>query len=217
MYETLVRPPRDAAERPPLLVLLHGYGSNAQDLFGLAPAYDRRFHIVSLQAPLDLTMLGVPGGRAWFHINFLEHDITFESADVAEAAERLAAFLPELAEAEGCDPDRIYLLGFSQGSMMAHAVLHRHGGIAGIVGLSGRMVPDEFAKCGRPLTGAPVFVGHGRHDPLLLIDNGRQIGDFYRRAEADLTYREYDMAHEINMPCLADTQAWLKTQLDRSA
>ncbi|HAR65026.1 MAG TPA: carboxylesterase [Lentisphaeria bacterium] len=215
MYQRLSRPPRQTDGLPPLLVLLHGYASNMQDLFGLAPTFDRRLHVVALQAPLELGAIGIPGGRAWFHLDFLENDISYCSDQVHEAVTHLAAFLPQLATAEGCDPDRTYLLGFSQGSMMAHGILQRHANIAGIIGLSGRMAPDEFSRCEHVLKEVPVFIGHGRHDPLLPIHNGRQIAEFYDGStEAVLTYREYDMAHEINMQCLTDVNAWLKDRLD---
>ena len=62
----LVREPLVKEEHPPLLLLLHGVGSNEEDLYGLVPYLDKRFLIVSARAPITLE----PGSYAWFELTF---------------------------------------------------------------------------------------------------------------------------------------------------
>lgn len=183
-----------------------------QDLFGLAPALHRDMNIISLQAPQDMRHLGMPGGRSWFSLTFTAGDIGYNAEEADAAVANLAKELPELVQSTGGDPDQVYLLGFSQGAMMAHATLLRFGGVRGIIALSGRMVASTF---GNPtdhaqLDGVPVFVSHGHYDEVLGIDNGRAIAEFYRKTPATLTYHEYQMGHEISMDSLSDIQAWLR-------
>jgi phospholipase/carboxylesterase len=214
-YQHLLRPAHSSGAPPPTLVLLHGYGSNMHDLFGLAPALHPRMHIVSVQAPQDMWQLGVPGGRAWFSLTFKGADIGYDAEEARAAVADFAKALPDLVTANGGDPEQVYLLGFSQGAMMAHATLLRYNRVRGIVALSGRMVNGAF---GNPenyphLADVPVFVAHGHYDEVLGIANGRAIADFYRQTPAALTYREYHMGHEISMDCLADIQSWLSAHV----
>jgi phospholipase/carboxylesterase len=211
-YQHLIRPGTDPGAAPaPTLVLLHGYGSNMHDLFGLAPALHPRMTIISLQAPQDMWTLGLPGGRSWFSLTFTAGDIGYDAEEAHAAVADFATALPELVTANGGDPEQVYLMGFSQGAMMAHSTMLRYGGVRGIIALSGRMVPSAFGDPGDypQLADVPVFVSHGHHDEVLGIANGRAIADFYRQTPVALTYREYQMGHDISRECLADIQGWL--------
>ena len=206
-------PGRGGQTAPPLLLLLHGIGSNEEDLFGLAPYLDERFLVVSARAPVALDY----GGYGWFRIDFTPRGMV---ADVEQAKKSLAllpGFVDELVETYGADGRRVYVAGFSQGAMMSLALmLTSPEKIAGVVAMSGRlpaqvlgMEPDREA-----LTGTPVLVTHGLHDPVLPIENGRAVRDHLARLPVELTYREYPMAHEVSMESLRDVTAWLTKTLD---
>lgn len=193
-------------------MLLHGYGANMRDLFGLAPALHPQMNIISLQAPQDMRHLGIPGGHSWFSLTFTGGDIGYDDEEAGAAVVDFANALPELVSANGGDLDQVYLMGFSQGAMIAHATLLRFGGLRGVIALSGRMVPSMFGSPDEhpTLAEVPVFVSHGHHDEVLGIANGRAIAEFYRQTPATLTYREYQMGHDISMETLADIQIWLR-------
>ena len=209
----LVREPREpAGVRPPLLLLLHGIGSNEADLFGLAAYLDGRFFIVSARAPV---VLG-PGAFGWFNLEYTPTGLVADAAQ-ARASLRLAAdFVDELAEAYSIDAGRVYLLGFSQGAMMSLGLtLMRPSKVAGVVAMSGRLPGPEFQAAAGPgaLAGLPVLVTHGLYDPVLPIGNGRDIRDRLTEWGAALTYREYPMGHEVSAESLRDVAEWLTGRL----
>lgn len=209
----LVREPREPSDgAPPLLLLLHGIGSNEADLFSLAPQLDGRFRVISARAPV---VLGA-GAFGWFNIEFTPEGLV---ADVAQARSSLAAlakFLDELVAAYRVDPRGVYLLGFSQGAMMSLSLMLAHPSkVAGVVAMSGRLPADALAGLAEPdaLVGLPVFVTHGIYDPVLPVESGREIRDRLSSLPVELTYREYPMGHEVSLESLRDVARWLTDTL----
>ncbi len=210
----LFQPPRQPSDSPPLLILLHGYGSNERDLVGLAPYLDPRFQIVSVRAPHTL----VSDGYAWFELGWtVANDITVNFQQAEQSRALLLGFLAELLAAYGGDPARVYLLGFSQGAIMSASVaLTEPELIAGTVLMSGRILEEirpQIAPVER-LTGKPFLVVHGTADTVLPIRNGRASRVILATLPVELTYQEYAMGHEISAQSLADVTAWLTARLD---
>jgi len=212
----LVREPgRGGQTAPPLLLLLHGIGSNEEDLFGLAPHLDEKFLVVSARAPVALAY----GGYGWFRIDFTPGGMV---ADVGQAKKSLAmlpGFVDELVEAYGADGRRVHLMGFSQGAMMGLALtLTSPEKVAGVVAMSGRLPGQVFGlePDREALDGMPVLVTHGLYDPVLPIENGRAVRDYLAGLPVEPTYREYPMAHEVSMESLRDVTAWLTKSIDSS-
>jgi phospholipase/carboxylesterase len=211
----LFQPPRQPSDGPPpLLILLHGLGSNERDLVGLAPYLDPRFQIVSARAPHLL----VPDGYAWFELGWTAANdiiINFQQAEQSRAL--LIGFIAETLAAYGGDPARVYLLGFSQGAIMSASVaLSEPELIAGTVLMSGR-IPAEIRPLIAPaerLAGKPFLVVHGTADTVLPIHNGRASRAILATLPVALTYKEYSMAHEVSAQSLADVTAWLTMQLE---
>ena len=212
----LVRKPSDGGRTtPPLLLLLHGVGSNEEDLFGLAPYLDPRFLIVSARAPFALDY----GGYGWFRIEFTPHGMVADVEQAKKSLSMLPSFIDELVETYGADGRRVYLAGFSQGAMMSLALLlTRPEKIAGLAAMSGRfprqvleLEPDREA-----LAGKPVLITHGLYDPVIPVDDGRAARDYLSGLPVELTYREYPMQHEVSMESLRDVARWLTNTLDSS-
>lgn len=211
----LVRRPAQAAGAPPLLILLHGIGSNEQDLFGLAPYLDPRLLVVSTRAPLSYGW----GGYAWFEIEWLPDGFKIDFAQAQASRDLVVRFIAEAVAAYGADPAQVYLLGFSQGAMMSSWVaLSAPELVAGTMLLSGR-VPGEICDQIAPperLAGKPFLVQHGTLDPVLPIENGRASRDILQQLPVSLEYHEYPMGHEVSAPSLADAVAWLRARLERA-
>lgn len=180
---------------------------------GLAPYLDDRFFVVSARAPVTLA----PGMYGWFEVQ-LDPDNPVINPEQAEASRKtLIRFLGELPDAYGTDPQRAYLLGFSQGAIMSLSVLlTRPDLVAGVVAMSGRILPEVLPKMAPPeaLRGIPVLVVHGVDDPILPIHHARATRDRLARLPLDLTYREYPMGHQVSEESLADVAAWLRRRLD---
>lgn len=209
-------PKRDLATKPPLLLLLHGYGANETDLLSVTPYLDERFLVVSCRAPITLGRMGY----AWFNLGFTPQGLAVDAAEIETSRQALQRFIPEAVAAYQCDPAAIYLAGFSQGAMMSLAVALTVPGLAaGVVAMSGRVLPQTLAQITdkETLLGLPVFVVHGTRDSVVPIEHGRETRARLAELPMNLTYREYEMGHEVSLDSLRDTTRWLTQQLDRAA
>jgi phospholipase/carboxylesterase len=211
----LVRKPTMKEDRPPLLLLLHGIGSNERDLFDLAPYLDQRFLILSLRAPNTI-------GRdsyAWFQIDYSPQGSQLNAEQAEDSRQKLITFIGEAVTAYGADPERVYLMGFSQGAIMSASIaLTRPDLIAGAVLMSGRILPQIQTLIApvEQLQGLPILVVHGTLDQVLAIENGRNSRDLLSALPVNLTYHEYAMGHTVSEESLADVTKWLSEQLDKS-
>ncbi|MGH2349069.1 MAG: alpha/beta hydrolase [bacterium] len=208
-------PDRPSGGKAPLLLLLHGLGSHEGDLMGLAPYLDRRFFVVSARGPVTLA----PGAYAWFHTEFTPQGPVINPDEAERSRTTLIRFIDELVEQYDLDPDRVYLMGFSQGAIIGLSIaLTAPDHLTGLVAMSGRILPQVREQLAAPerLAGLPVLVVHGRYDPLLPVDDyARPARDFLAGLPVALTYREYAMAHQVSDESLEDVARWLTERLDR--
>ncbi len=211
----LVRQPIIEADTPPLLLLLHGIGSNEHDLYGLAPFLDKRFLIISVRAPHTLG----PGSYAWFEADFTPQGPVINPEQAEASRKTLITFLKEAITAYGADPKQVYLMGFSQGAIMSASVaLTQPELIAGAVLMSGRILPEiqPLIASSEELSGFPFLVVHGTVDMVLPITHGHASRELLSSLPVDLTYHEYPMGHEVNQESLSDVTAWLTEQLNKA-
>ncbi len=208
----MVRRP-DGPGAPPLLILLHGYGSNEEDLFSFAAYLDQRFLVVSVRGPVMLT----PGAFAWFEIGFTSTGIVSDPHQVKLSCQALTGFIGEAVAAYGADPAHVYVAGFSQGGAMSALVtLANPQMIAGTVVMSGFVPEEAMAVVSAPehLAGHPFLVTHGTVDTVVPIAYGHATCDRLARLNVDLTYHEYPMGHTVSMECLGDVIGWLAARPD---
>ena len=210
----LTRPPREQQPgAPPLLLLLHGVGSHEADLFPLAEELDGRFFVVSARGPNTQR----PGAYAWYEVVFAPTGFVIDPRQAEESRQTLLRFIDELVAAYGVDPARVYLMGFSQGAIMSLAVaLSRPDKVAGVVAMSGRLLPEFRPLIAEPeaLAGLPILVVHGLADQVMPIRDGREVRDTLSALPVALTYREYPMGHHVAPESLRDVAAWLRERLD---
>jgi phospholipase/carboxylesterase len=201
-----------AAEAEGLLVLHHGRGTDENDLLPLADALDpkRRLHVVTPRGPL--TLPGWPGHH-WYAVQ----RVGFPDPKTFYAAfEALAGFHDELWQRTGVPPERTVLGGFSMGSVMSYAL-----GLApdrpvpaGLLIFSG-FIPtvDGWQPDLEGRKGLPVFIAHGRSDPIMEVDFGRQARDLLSEAGLEVEYHESEVGHTIDPASLSAAQAWLQSVL----
>src|SRR2546429_44130 len=211
----LVRQPIIEADTPPLLLLLHGIGSNEHDLYGLAPFLDKRFLIISVRAPHTLG----PGSYAWFEADFTPQGPVINPEQAEASRKTLITFLKEAITAYGADPKQVYLMGFSQGAIMSASVaLTQPELVAGAVLMSGRILPEirPLIASNEELSGFPFLVVHGTADMVLPMTHARSSRELLSSLPVDLTYHEYPMGHEVNQESLSDVTTWLTEQLNKA-
>lgn len=152
-----------------VVVFLHGYGADGADLLGLAEPLAPHLPGCAFYAPdAPEACVGNPFGRQWFPIPWMDGSTEAQAAaSLQTSAAALDAFLDGVLAAEGLGPDRLALLGFSQGTMMSlHVAPRRAAAVAGVVGFSGRLLaPERLAAEAR--VRPPVQLLHGDQDPLV--------------------------------------------------
>lgn len=203
-----------SGQAAPLLIMLHGFGSNEADLLGLAPYLDPRFTIVSVRAPYTLSY----GSYAWFELQFsplgqvIGRDM--QQAELSRAT--LIEFIGEAMQAYDTDPKQVYLMGFSQGAMMsAYVALTQPALLTGAVLMSGSILPEWQPAPAAALTlqNLPMLVVHGTEDAILPIEHGRNSRAKLAALGVPLEYHEYDMGHTISEESLSDIDVWLTNRI----
>lgn len=204
-----VMEPRENSEKPPLLLMLHGYGSNELDLYSMASTLNRKFMIVSARAPLALPW----GGFAWYEINFNETGAKMSNLEQARSSlEKLRNFIKEVQQVYHCDPEQIWLMGFSQGCILSYALaLNDPSSFRGILALSGYILKDMVPEKYDPsqLNKLDFFVTHGTQDTVLPVEWARESAKVLEQLRISHQYREYPMGHGINPECFEDIRKWL--------
>ena len=199
--------------RPPLLLLLHGVGSNERSMASLMDAFDPRFLVVSARSPI---VLGADA-FAWFHVTFGPQGPVIDRDEAAAGWAHVARFVDEAVAAYDADPARVYVGGFSQGGIMAlAALLTAPERIAGAVAMSGRLLPEVLPHVASPdaLRDRRALVVHGVADEKLGIHLARWAREQLARFPLALTYQELPMGHAVTADSLAVVAAWLTAALD---
>lgn len=149
-----------------MVVLLHGYGADGNDLIGLAPLLGQLMPDVVFHAPnAPYPCEGNPFGYQWFGISRLDPAIAL--AGVRSAAPFVDAFLDDKLKEHGLDETKTALVGFSQGTMLTlHVGLRRKKQLAGIVGFSGMLAGPELLAT-EAKAKPPVLLVHGDADEML--------------------------------------------------
>ena len=151
-----------------VVVFLHGYGADGADLLGLSDPLAPHLPGTAFYAPdAPERCVNNPMGYQWFPIPWLDGSSEAEAkASMAKSVEDVDAFLDAVLAREDLTPDRMVIVGFSQGTMMAlHVLPRRAAPVAGIVGFSGRLLAPELLTQVR--VRPPVMLIHGDQDPMV--------------------------------------------------
>lgn len=201
--------PSDARDGAPLIVLLHGRGSDEDDLMGLAPHLPAGAIVAAPRAPFPGAPWGYGPGWAWYR--FLGRNRP-EPESFAESQRELGTFLDALPQELPVKPGPLVLGGFSQGGTMSLAyALGQPGRVPMVLNFSGFLAdhPDVSATP-ESVAGTRIFWGHGTQDPNIpfaLAEEGRAT---LRSAGAELEARDYGIGHWIDPRELQDANAWIQ-------
>lgn len=200
--------PEDAVDGAPVIVLLHGRGSDRFDLLGLRRGLPREAVIVAPQAPFPGAEWGYGAGWAWYR--YLGEDRpepeSFETSQVAIGAllDGLESILPVKA-------GPLTLGGFSQGGTMslAHA-LRRPGRVPRVLNFSGFLANHPSVEAtAETVRGTRIFWGHGIQDPAIPFSMAERGRAMLRGAGADLVTSDHPIGHWIDPEELAAAAEWL--------
>ena len=205
----VVRQPKKESNNPPLLIMLHGYGSNELDLFSFAEELQDDFLIVSARAPLTMMM----GGYAWYTIHWDASDGKFSDIPEAKASlEKIDTFIEELKNEY--NPSKIFLLGFSQGAILSYAyTLNFPNKVDHVIALSGyvnsELLPTEVDKTIQ----TDYYASHGSVDQVLPVDLARKSIPFIKDLGLDIEYSEYPVGHGVAPQNFYSFKDWIDKRL----
>lgn len=205
----LVRHPTVPSEHAPLLLLLHGVGSNERDLFSFADQLPGEYLVISARAPHTLG----PDRYGWYAIDFTTGQPVYDTQQAEESRLLLIDLLGELATTYTFDAQRVYLCGFSQGGIMAYSVgLTRPDLVAGIAPLSARLLEEVKPRVSSTpaLQRMRVFIGHGTQDPVLPVHHSAEADAFLRSLGLAPVLKTYPAPHTITDEELTDLIRWLR-------
>ena len=194
--------------RYPTVLAIHGRGSNEEDLIGLAPHLPQGLLWISPRAPLPLG----PNSYEWYRVRVIGRP---DPEQVASALETIDRFIEESLSAYPIDPQKLFLLGFSQGSLlsMCYALTHP-ARVAGVVAQSG-YIPShillEVDESG--VRNKPFLLTHGEQDTMIPVEWARASRDRLQQLGVDLTYQEFQMGHTVSLDSLEVISKWLEKQL----
>lgn len=209
----LVREPQIKTDKNPLLLLLHGYGSNEEDLFSFASELPGEYYVISARAPHPMP----PYGNAWYSIHFDNDANKFSDDDEAiESRDMISKFIDELVATYPIDKTKVTLIGFSQGAILSYAVaLSNPEKIQRVVALSGYINPAILAANyqDKDLSKLKFFISHGTVDQVIPADWARKAPEFLKALGLEVVYHEYPVGHGVAPQNFYDFKNWLEQTL----
>ncbi|QQU02090.1 alpha/beta hydrolase [Myroides odoratus] len=205
----LIQEPKVKKDKNPLILLLHGYGSNEEDLFSFASELPEDYYIVSAQAPYPVP----PYGYAWYAIHFDADANKFSDDQQAiESRDLIVKFIDELTGKYAIDSDNINLVGFSQGAILSYAIaLSYPEKINKVVALSGyfnaNIITPSFEQ--HDFSQLRLFASHGTVDQVIPVEWARKTSPILDALQVKHEYKEYPVGHGVHPLNFADFKQFL--------
>ena len=209
----LIRKPKTEIEKAPVLILLHGYGSDENDLFSFADELPDELFIISAKAPYAMQ----PYGNAWYAIHWDNNDGKFsDDLQAIKSRETISVFIDEVIEKYPVDADNINLLGFSQGSILSYAVaLSYPEKIKNVIALSGYVnqgiIKNGFEK--NDFSKLKFYCSHGSADQVIPVDWARKTKPFLDQLGIENSYSEFPVGHGVAPQNFFELKKWLTERL----
>jgi phospholipase/carboxylesterase len=207
----LVQEPAIIKESNPLIILLHGYGSNEEDLFSFASELSNENFIISVRAPYDLK----PYGHAWYAIHFDADENKFsDNEEAIKSRDLIVRFIDEAIQKFPIDAQNVTLIGFSQGTILSTAVaLSYPEKVKNVVALSGylneEILKDNFQE--NNFKNLNFFVSHGTVDQVIPISWAQKTQPFLEKLGINFVYKEYPVGHGVAPQNFYDFKKWLES------
>ncbi|WP_419211198.1 alpha/beta hydrolase [Maribacter sp. X9] len=211
--EHIIKPSTLTNKKPPVLFLLHGYGSNEEDLFSFAPELPEELCIIAVRAPYDLQ----PYGYAWYAINFDAEKGKWSDDDQAiESRNKIVTFIDEACNTYGLDKDQVNLLGFSQGTILSYAVaLSYPERVNNIIALSGyineKILSEGYSE--NDLSKLSFYCSHGEVDQVIPVEWARKAPKLLKRLGIDYVYEEFPAGHGVVPQNFYSLKKWIAEKI----
>ncbi|WP_299061322.1 phospholipase [uncultured Polaribacter sp.] len=207
----VVREPKTNIKNPSLLILLHGYGSNEQDLFSFANELPDNLLIVSAQAPLSMGFVGY----AWYSINFDDKNGKFSDLKEAkESIDKIAVFIDEIKLKYNTNPQKTFLLGFSQGAILSYSLsFFFPNKVQHVIALSGYINTELLPETISSEIKTDYYCSHGSVDQVLPVEWARKSKPFLDNLGFNNVYSEYNVGHGVAPQNFFSFKKWIEDRL----
>ncbi|QWX85400.1 alpha/beta fold hydrolase [Cellulophaga sp. HaHaR_3_176] len=207
----IIKPAIKPSKKTPVLFMLHGYGSNEEDLFSFAAELPDDVFIISVRAPYAMQ----PYGNAWYAINFdAEKGKWSDDEQAKESRDKISDFITEACDAYNLDSENVTLLGFSQGTILSYAVsLSYPEKVKRVIALSGYINENILVNSyqNNDFKNLSFYISHGSVDQVIPIDWAAKAPKFLKELNIKNTYEEFPIGHGVSPQNFYSLKKWLET------
>jgi len=205
-----IRVAEPLTEKSPVIIMLHGFGSDENDLFSFATELPEKYTIISLKAPIPMQ----PYGNAWYNIYFDDTKGKFSDDEQAIASRDLVVkCIDEIISKYQVSEKNVTLLGFSQGTILSFAVaLSYPEKVQRVVGLSG-YVNEAILKEGyekNDFSNLKIYTSHGSVDQVIPVSWAQKTKPFLDNLNIPCTYSEFPVGHGVAPQNFYELKDWLE-------
>lgn len=206
--EYSIRRAKNSEKKSPVIFMLHGYGSNKEDLFSLSSGISDEFTIISLQAPHGIS----DWGYAWYSIS-LYPDFQYDKKQFQSSTSEIYHFIKEACEQFNLDENRITLLGFSQGCILSlNLALLYPNEIKKVVGLSGFIQKDLLNLNDlkeKNFNNTQIYMSHGIFDEIIPVAWADESAELLKSLNVNLLYEKFEQRHEVSAKNFHSLCQWI--------
>lgn len=204
----LLRESTDSTTKSPMLILLHGHGSNENDLFSLADKIPNNWTVISIRGPYKLA----EHSYRWYDVNMVNGKIAINMEEEETSRKKLLNLIEKTIQTQEIDREKIVVAGFSQGANMAQSLgLSEPNLFAGFAVFSGRFVEEfiPFISNSTRLKHSKAFLSHGSGDHLLPKTYADENIQKLNELGIQISYCEDSSGHSISTKQWGEFSKWL--------
>ena len=209
----IMRSAKPENKNAPVLFMLHGYGSNEEDLFSYASELPEELCIISIKAPYNLE----PNGHAWYAINFdAEQGKWSDDQQAIASREKIVQFIDEACILYSLDTENVTLLGFSQGTILSYAVaLSYPDKVTNVIALSGYINEKILLKSYKNKDHSKLnfYCSHGQADPVIPIEWAQKAPELLENIGVSYEYEEFPVGHGVITENFCSFKQWLSNKI----
>lgn len=194
----IIKTPNPIKERVPILLLLHGYGSNEEDLFSFHPNLPEDWIVISFRAPITLEA----GGFAWYDINFMEVEKWVDVPQAMQSMKNVITFIEEFKKERNLEHSPVHLGGFSQGGILTYSLSltfpHLFQKVAIMSSYPEMKLLKNIQNERKVFQHLDFFISHGVEDAVIPMDWAQKAPEFLENLNINFSFREYMSGHGVN-------------------
>tara|TARA_B100001093_G_scaffold100757_1_gene92860 strand:- start:6220 stop:6855 length:636 start_codon:yes stop_codon:yes gene_type:complete len=189
--------------KPPLVLLLHGFGSNEEDLFTFSQFINTDATVISLRAPIQL----FTNSYAWYNIYYSGSVKNYDLNAAKDIRDKIINELDFFIDKFNCDSKRVTIIGFSQGAILGHSITqHSNGKIKNLVALSGYVDKDLISFKNN---NASIYISHGVNDDVIPYKESCETNKLLDENNIKFHFESFEQGHGVNNENLKSFLKWL--------